>query len=98
MKKFTGNKGIKTIKKSIKKMGGHWDQSGYDQGEDWINITFPFEGIEHHVLYNASGSGKFITKDESLSKELISEADSQFDEVPWYAELLNTIYKSEEAA
>ena len=83
---FKGNKSHEDIKAKAL----HWDQSGWDNGEDWINITFMILGREYHVLYNGF-NGSFIAE---VDEQLITEGSTELDDQHWYIALLNLMYKT----
>ena len=97
MKKFKGDKPLKIIERTIKQKGGRWNQDDFDKGGDWINFSFPHkeDGLTWHypVVYNTF-NGRFMVK---IDKKIYTERDSNMDDTPWYAALLNTIYITEES-
>ena len=87
-KQYSGNRSLEEIKAKA----NHWDQSGWDNGEDWINIEFKILGKLRHVLYNGF-NGTFITEDKG---ETVTECNSELDNELWYSELLDILYKPQE--
>lgn len=94
MKTFDGNREFDEIKSTISVT--NWDQTKYDEGSDWVSFDFTAkDGTEKHVLYSG-WNGKFLIREDN--GEMVTECSDEYDDVPWYSELLNTIYKSAEAA
>jgi len=89
-KQYDGNRTLEEIKAK----STNWDQSGWDRGEDWINIEFKILGTFRHVLYNGF-NGTFITEDK---EKLVTECNSELDSEPWYAELLSILYKEQQVS
>lgn len=85
---YTGNKTLEEIQAK----SNHWDQSGWERGEDWINIEFKILGELRHVLYNGF-NGTFITENKG---KMVTECNTELDGEPWYSELLGILYTSED--
>lgn len=94
MKTFKGNKSLSEIREACEKRGWHYDQSGFDNGGDWVNFDFRHGEEVRRVVFNTF-NGTFLIKDGA---DMISERSTELDDVPWYAALLEFIYEMEEGA
>lgn len=83
---FSGNRTLTEIKRRVLAKRGQWNQSGYDDGGDFI--VFHYQGKK--VLYNAFNGRFMIQRSGPLG--FITEASTDLDGVPWYEELLDLLY------
>lgn len=105
MKKFKGNRHINDIKFFVKRAGGQWDSSAYDNnGSDWQFFQFfpkaGFPGMPENtfatVMYS-SFNGRFMIREEWLeNNNIITESSDNLDGVAWYDELLDLLYEPAE--
>lgn len=85
-RKFAGNKPLAEIKAAVKANGGHWDQSRFDNGSDYV--TFSMKPAQPLIVYNTF-NGTFITKDDD---EAMVTGESPYDGVPWFDAILDFLY------
>lgn len=87
-KQYAGNKPQEEIKAAVT----NWDQTGWDKGDDFINFDYiASDGNRYAILYNGF-NGTFMAK---VNNEIITECNTELDNEPWYAELLEVLYREE---
>ena len=90
--KYKGNKPLNIIERNVKANDWHWNQSGLEQGGDWVNFEFVHDNISRNICYNTF-NGSFLTKDKPGNYSMITERHHEFDNVPWYVALMDFIYE-----
>lgn len=88
MKKFGGNKPTDDIIKAVKANDWNIATAEYRAGGDWITFEFHFDNEVYTVVYNVFNGG-FLVK---IDSNIITENNSDYDDVPWYSALLDFIY------
>ena len=95
MKKYARHKTLEEIKADCLNDGFELNTEKHDQGSDWITITGTFAGQECTIIY-APFNGRFIGKLDN--DKTFSERNTEFDNVDWYAEILDFLFVPAEAA
>lgn len=96
-KKYKGNKPLNIIERNVKANDWYWNQSGFEQGGDWINFEFVHKGFSRNVCYNTF-NGTFLVREKPGDCNIITERNTELDNVPWYIALMDFIYEPLEVA
>lgn len=94
MKTFKGIKPLKEIIAAAEQAGWQVDTREYDRGSDGIWLTKKqLQQPICQVRVNTV-SGEFSVWHPLFEKPIATHLSSEFDDEPWYAEILTLLYRS----
>ncbi len=93
--KYSGTKPLADILFRCQRKGWKVDMTKFNGGSDWLTFEFWGGGRGLTVIFSP-WNGKFIVKDTHPSNPkkdvLATEESTEYDNTPWYRELLDFIY------
>lgn len=89
MKMFKGIKPLKEIITAAEQAGWQVDTREYDRGGDGIWLTNERFQVRVNMI-----SGNFVVWSPSSKEPVATHLSSEFDDEPWYAKILDLVYRS----
>lgn len=92
IKKYKGNRKLEDICKAMKEKGMEVDCTEFDNGSDYVCFKGPWDGMPLSIILNTF-NGQFSVFNGFTSALLATHLSTELDYVPWYMDLLDTLYE-----